>query len=70
MVEILDRRVGKLSVERVRCVINNLVIVKYGVNSLVVCICTRLRLVKYLVIFHAELCNKFYCIYTCITGVM
>ena len=61
MVEIVDRRVGKRSVERVRYVINNLlhfVIVKYGVISLVLCISTRLRLVtiltllvKYLVIY-------------------
>ena len=68
MVEILDGRLGKRSVERVRYVINNLlhlVIVKYGVISLVLCISTRLRLVtilsllvKYLVIFHADPCNK------------
>ena len=66
MVEILD--LGKRSVERVRYVINNLlhlVIVKYGVISLVLCISTRLRLVtilsllvKYLVILHADPCNK------------
>ena len=40
MVEILDGRLGKRSVERVRYVINNLlhlVIVKYGVISLVLC---------------------------------
>ena len=58
--EILDRRLGKSSVERVRYVINNLlhlVIVKYGDISLVLCISTRLRLVKYLVIFHADPCN-------------
>ena len=70
MVEILDGRVGKRSVERVRYVINkllHLVIVKYGVISLVLCISTRLRLVimqtqlmKYLVIFHADPCNKSY----------
>ena len=58
------------SVERVRYVINNLlhlVIVKYGVISLVLCISTRHRLVtiltllvKYLVIFHADPCNKSY----------
>ena len=69
MVEILDGRLGKRSVERVGYVINNLlhlVIVKYGVISLV-CISTRLRLVtilsllvKYLVIFHADPCNKSY----------
>ena len=63
MVEILDGRLGKRSVERVWYVINNLlhlVIVKYGVISLVHCISTRLRLmtilsplVKYLVILHA-----------------
>ena len=68
LVEILDRRLGKRSVERVRYVINNLlhlVIVKYGDISLVLCISTRLRLVtilsllvKYLVIFHADPCNK------------
>ena len=68
MVEILDGRLSKCSVERVRYVINNLlhlVIVKYGVISLVLCISTRLRLVtilsllvKYLVIFHANPCNK------------
>ena len=64
MVEILDGRLGKRSVERVRYVINNLlhlVIVKYA------CISTRLRLVtilsllvKYLVILHADPCNKSY----------
>ena len=70
MVEILDGRLGKRSVERVRYVINNLlhlVIVKYGDISLVLCITTRLRLVtilsllvKYLVILHADPCNKSY----------
>ena len=70
MVEILDGRLGKRSVERVRYVINNLlhlVIVKYGDISLVLCISTRLRLVtilsqlvKYLVILHADPCNKPY----------
>ena len=70
MVEILDGRLGKHSVERVRYVINNLlllVIVKYGDISLVLCISTRLRLltillllVKYLFIFHADPCNKSY----------
>ena len=74
MVEILDERLGQRSVERVRYVINNLlhlVIVKYGDISLVLCIFTRLRLVtilsllvKYLVIFHADPCNKSY-IYVC-----
>ena len=68
MVEILDGRFGKRSVERERYVINNLlhlVIVKYGDISLVLCISTRLRLVtilsqlvKYLVILHADPCNK------------
>ena len=41
MVEILDVRLGKRSVERVMYVINNLlhlVIVKYGDISLVICI--------------------------------
>ena len=75
MVEILDGRLGKRSVERVRYVINtllHLVIVKYGVISLVLCISTGLRLVtilslivKYLVIFHADPCNKSY-IYVCV----
>ena len=70
MVEILDGRLCKRSVERVRYVINNLlhlVIVKYGDISLVLCISTRLRLVtilsllvKYLVILHADPCNKSY----------
>ena len=70
MVEKLDGRLGKRSVELVRYVINNLlhlVIVKYGDISLVLCISTRLRLVtilsqlvKYLVIFHADPCNKSY----------
>ena len=70
MVEILDRRLGKRSVERVWYVINNLlhlVIVKYGDISLVLCISTHLRLVtilsllvKYLVILHADSCNKSY----------
>ena len=70
MVEILDGRLGKRSVERVRYAINNLlhlVIVKYGEISLVLCISTRLRLVtilsplvKYLVILHADPCNKSY----------
>ena len=75
MVEILDGRVSKRSVERVRYVINNLlhlVIVKYGVISLVVCISTPLQLVtiltplmKYLVIFHADPCHKSYiCLWT------
>ena len=73
MVEKLDGRLGKHSVERVRYVINNLlhlVIVKYGDISLVLCISTRLRLVtilsllvKYLVIFHADPCNKSYIYY-------
>ena len=70
MVEILDGRLGQHSVERVRYVINNLlhlVIVKYGDISFVLCISTCLRLVtillllvKYLVIFHADPCNKSY----------
>ena len=70
MVEILGGRLGKRSVERVRYVINNLlhlVIVKYGDISLVLCISTLLRfvtilslLVKYLVILHADPCNKCY----------
>ena len=70
MVEIFYGRLGKRSVEPVRYVLNNLlhlVIVKYGVISLVLCISTRLRLVtilsllvKYLVIFHADQCNKSY----------
>ena len=70
MVEILDGRHGKRSVERLRYVINNLlhlVIVKYGVISLVLCISTRLRLVtiptlfvKYLVILHTDPCNRSY----------
>ena len=50
-IEILDGRLGKRSVERVRYVINNLlhmVIVKYGDISLVLCISTRLRLVTIL----------------------
>ena len=40
MVEIMDERFGKLAVEHVRYVINNLlhlVIVKYGVITLVLC---------------------------------
>ena len=71
MVEMVEiGRLGKHSVERVRYVINNLlhlVIVKYGDISLVLCISTRLRLVtilsllvKYLVILHADPCNKSY----------
>ena len=70
MVEMMDERLGKCSVEHVRYVINNLlhlVIVKYGVISLILCIATRQRLVtiltslvKYLVIFHADPCNKSY----------
>ena len=70
MVEILDGRLGQRSVERVRYGINNLlhlVIVKYGDISLVLCISIRLRLVtilsllvKFLVIFHADPCNKSY----------
>ena len=74
MVEILDGRLGKKrSVEQVRYVINNLlhlVSVNYGDISLVLCISTRLRLVtilsllvKYLVILHADPCNKSYIIY-------
>ena len=70
MVEILDGRLDKRSVERVRYVLNNLlhlVFVKYGVISLVLFISTRLQLVtilsllvKYLVVFHADPCNKSY----------
>ena len=68
MVGILSGRLGKRSVERVRYVINNLLhldIVKYGVISLVLCISLRLvtilsLLVKYLVILHADPCNKSY----------
>ena len=70
IVEILEGRLGQRSVERVRYVINNLlhlVIVKYGDISLLLCISTRLQLVsilsllvKYLVIFHADPCNKSY----------
>ena len=66
----MDGRVGKHPIERVRYVINyllHLVIVKYGVISLVLCISTRLRLVtiltllmKYIVIFHTDPCNKSY----------
>ena len=54
MVEILYGRLGKHSVQRVRYVINNLihlVIVKYGVISLVLCIYTRLRLMTILSYF-------------------
>ena len=68
MVEILDGTLGQRSVERVRYVINNLlhlVIVKYGDISLVLCISTHLPivtilslLVKYLIILHADPCNK------------
>ena len=51
MGEILDGRLGKRSVERVRYVINNLLhlaIVKYGVISLELCFSTHLRLVTIL----------------------
>ena len=78
LVEILVGRLGQSSVERVRYVINNLlhlVIVKYGDISLVLCISTRLRLVTilslletYLVILHADPCNKSY-IYICVSVV-
>ena len=74
MVEILDGRVGKHSVEQIGYVINNishLVIVKYGVISLVHCISTRFQLVtiltllvQYLVIIHADPCNKSYLLHT------
>ena len=60
MVELLDARLGKRSVERVRYVINNLlhlVIVKYGDISLVTILSL---LMKYLVILHADPCNKSY----------
>ena len=64
MVEILDGRLGKRSVERVRYVINNLlhlVIVKYRDISLILWLVTILsQLVKYLIIFHADRCNKSY----------
>ena len=69
MVEIPGGRLGKRSVERIRYVINNLlhlIIVNYGV-ILLVCISTCIRLVtilsllvKYLVILHADPCNKSY----------
>ena len=60
MVEILDGRLGKHSVERVRYVINHLlhlVVVKYGVISLVLCISTRLRLVTILSLLMKYLVN-------------
>ena len=70
MVEIMDERFGKRSVERVRYVTNNLlhlVIVKYGAISLVLCISTRLRLMTilaslmiYVIIFHADPCYTHY----------
>ena len=64
MVEILDGRLGQSSVERVRYVINNLlhlVIVKYGdIISTRLRLVTILSLLKYLVIFHADPCNKSY----------
>ena len=70
LVEKLDGRLGKRSVERVKYEIKfflHLVIVKYGDISLVLCISTRLRLmtilsqlVKYLVIFQADQFNKSY----------
>ena len=53
MVEKLDGRLGKRSAELVRYVINNLldlVIVKYGDISLVLCISSRLRLVTILLL--------------------
>ena len=66
----MDEIFSKRSVECVRYVVNNLlhlITVKYGVISLVLCISTRLRLVtiltslvRYLVIFHSDLCNKSY----------
>ena len=63
MVEILDGRLGKVCNKQ----FIHLVIVKYGDISLILCISTRLRLVtilsllvKYLVIFHADPCNKSY----------
>ena len=49
MVEILDGRLGKRSVERVRYVINNLlhlISVKYGDISLVLCISTLTRVIE------------------------
>ena len=71
MVEILDGILGKRSGERVRYVINNLlqlVIVKYGDISLVLRLMTILSLlVKYLVILHADPCNKSY---ICACGVI
>ena len=69
IVEILDGRLGKRSVERVRYVINNLlhlVIVKYGDISPVLRLVTILsQLVKYLVILHADPCNKSYIYIVC-----
>ena len=53
MDEILDGRLGKCSVKQVRYVINNLlylVIVKYGVISLVLCISTSLRFMTILLL--------------------
>ena len=67
MVEILNGRLGKRSVERVRYVINNLLHLVIVDISLVLCISTRLRLVtilsqlvKYLVILHDDPSNKSY----------
>ena len=61
MYEILDGRLGKCSVEQVRYVINNLlhlVIVKYGVISLVLCISTRLRFVTILSLLEKLGCGE------------
>ena len=60
MVEILDGRLGKRSVERIRYVINNL-FYSYFVFPLAFWLVTILSLlVKYLVILHADPCNKSY----------
>ena len=72
MVEILDGRLGKRSVERVRYVINNLLhLVIVTFHSYFVFHSPSARdtilsqLVKYLVILHADPCNKSYimCVY-------
>ena len=62
MVERLDERAAKRSVERVRYVINNLIhlfIVKYEVLSLLLCHTVATGEISHH-LFHADPCNKSY----------
>ena len=65
MIDILEGRLGKCSVERVRYVFGHCEIWSHFTRLRLVTILSLL--VKYLVIFHADPCNKSYIIiYMCV----